>query len=269
MPPPISAREVLELLARLGDVADRIVLVGGQAVNIWSEYYLAQGRAPELLADAPFTSKDIDFCGSHEAARLFAARVRQGRAKLATLDDATPNVGVVLYVDDGGHERVVDFLGAPFGMVGREVEQRSVRLDVLDEAGTSTGATYRVMHPVDCLESRVHNVMGLADAYDTPRGRRQLHASVVCAREALADILDTPASDQFDPVRIVLDLNERLFTFCLRDRHGRTVHQRTGIDPLDAVSVDPRLGERFIGVRLPQVRARVAALRAKLAGAPA
>nr|MBK7070633.1 hypothetical protein [Deltaproteobacteria bacterium] len=69
-------------------------------MNVWSEFYLAQGRAPELLADAPFTSKDIDFCGGHEAARLFATRVRQGRAKLATLDDATPNIGVVLFVDE-------------------------------------------------------------------------------------------------------------------------------------------------------------------------
>lgn len=264
MPPPISARDVLALLARLGDVADRIVLVGGQAVNLWSEFYLAQGRAPELLADAPFTSKDIDFCGSHEAARLFAARVRQGRAKLATLDDATPNVGVVLFVDDGGHERVVDFLGAPFGMKAREVERNSVRLDVLDDAGVSTGTTYRVMHPVDCLESRVHNVAGLADAYDTPRGRRQLHASVICAREALRDIIDTPASDAFDPVRAVLDLDERIFALCHRSAHGRAVFQRTGIDPFDAVLVDPRLGEKFIEYRWPQMRQRLAAQRAKL-----
>ena len=108
-------------------------------MNLWSEFYLAQGRMPELLADAPFGSKDIDFCGSHEAARLFAARVLRGRAEPATLDDATPSVGVVLFVDDGGHERVVAFLGTPFGMVGREVEQRSVRLDVLDEARTQPG----------------------------------------------------------------------------------------------------------------------------------
>jgi hypothetical protein len=120
------------------------------------------------------------------------------------------------------------------------------------------------MHPVDCLESRVHNVVGLADAYDTPHGRRQLRAAVVCAREALKDILDTPASDDFDPERAVLDLNERIFNLCLRDRHGRMVHARTGIDPFDAVLADPRLGERFIKTRFPQVRARLAALRAKL-----
>lgn len=265
MPPPISARDVLALLVRLGDVADRIVLVGGQAVNLWSEIYLAQGRAPELMEDAPFTSKDIDFCGSHEAARLFAARVRQGRAKLATLDDATPNVGVVLFVDDGGHERVVDFLGAPFGMKARGVERNSVRLDLLDDAGISTGTTYRVMHPVDCLESRVHNVVGLATTYDTPHGRRQLRAAVICAREALKDILDTPASEGFDPVRAVLDLNERIFDLCLHDRHGRVVCQRAGIDPFDAVLVDPRLGEKFIERRWPQMRQRLAAQRAKMA----
>ncbi|MBL8605588.1 MAG: hypothetical protein JNK72_26895 [Myxococcales bacterium] len=86
---------------------------------------------------------------------------------------------------------------------------------------------------------------------------------MVCARETLKDILDTPASDDFDPVRAALDLNERIFNLCLRDRHGRVVHAQTGIDPFDAVLADPRLGDRFLTVRLPQVRSRLAAQRRK------
>jgi hypothetical protein len=262
-PTPLSARDVFALLVRLGEVAERVVLIGGQAINVWAAFYLAQGRAPDLVADSPFVSKDVDFCASRDAVRSFAARLPRGRARFPTLDDATPNVGLVHFVDDAGQERQIDFLGAPFGMEAKAVVDASVLLDVLDEDDRPTGRRFRIMHPVDCLESRVHNVVGLASAYDTPHGRRQLRASVVCAREALADILDTPASEGFDPVRTVLDLNERIFALCLRDRHGRVVQQRVGIDPFDVVSVDPRLGERFLNMRLPQVRVRLAALRQK------
>ncbi len=267
-PKPLSARDVVALLAHLGDVAERVVLVGGQAVNVWSEFYVAQGRGDELVADAPFVSKDIDFCASRATVQLFAARLPRGRAKLASLDDATPHVGLVRFIDEAGDERQIDFLGAPFGMDAKSIEDASVPLDVLDAQGRPTGHRFRVMHPIDCLESRVHNVVGLAHAYDTPHGRRQLHASIVCAREALKDVLDTPATEAFDPVHAALDLDERIFDLCLRDRHGRVVRQRTGIDPFDAVLADPRLGERFLTVRLPQVRSRLAALRRRLQPLP-
>ena len=34
----------------------------------------------------------------------------------------------------------------------------------------------------------------------------------------------------FDPVRAVLNLNERIFDLCLHNHHGRVVLQRAGID---------------------------------------
>jgi hypothetical protein len=264
-PAPLTAPDVLALLARLDEIAERVILVGGQAVNLWAEHYLAQGRVPELLVDVPYTSKDVDFCASKEVVRAFAARLPQGRARFPSLDDATPNTGIVMFVDDAGRERVIDFLAAPFGLDAKEVERDAVSMDVLDAQGQATGRRFRVMHPIASMESRVHNVVGLAHTYDTPHGRKQLRASVVCAREALKDLLDTPAAEGFDPVRTVLDLNERIFDLCLHDHHGRVVHQRTGIDPFDAVFVDPRLGERFVATRYPQVRARLAAARKKRA----
>ncbi len=266
-PTLLTAPNVLALMARLDEVAERVVLVGGQAVNVWAEHYLALGRVPELVADAPFASKDVDFCASREAVRAFAARLPHGRAKFASLDDATPNVGVVMFVDDAGHERLIDFLSAPFGMNAAQIERESILMDVLDAAGEPTGRKFRVMHPIACLESRVHNVVGLAEMYDTPHGRKQLRAAVACAHEALKDLLDAPEAEGFDPVRAVLDLNERIFDLCLRDHHGRLVHQRTGIDPFGAVLIDDRLGERFVTLRYPQVRDRLTALRKKL-GAP-
>lgn len=264
-PLPLSISDVLALLDALGGLSQQVVLIGGQALNYWVEQYLAEGRVPELDVDAPFTSKDIDFCGPRSVVPDVAARLHRGRARQATLDDVTPNVGVVEFEDSTGSQRLIDFLGDPFGMNAADVLRTSVMVDLYDGAGNPTGHQVRVMDPVACMESRVHNVVGLPAQYDTLHGRKQLRASVSCAREALKDVLDTPAIEGFDPVRVTLDLNERIFNFCCHHRHGRLVLQRTGIDPFDAVLVDPRLGEKFIERRWPQMRQRLAAQRAKMA----
>ena len=79
--------------------------MGGQAVNFWASYY--ERRVPELARDAPYTSKDIDFCGDRRAVRLCAERLG-GVARLPGLDDATPNSGTVVYLDAAGIERTLD-----------------------------------------------------------------------------------------------------------------------------------------------------------------
>ena len=48
-------------------------------------------------------------------------------------------------------------------------------------------------------------------------------AAVVCARETLKDILDTPASDDFDPVRAALDLKAQFGQFASQFGRGVTL----------------------------------------------
>lgn len=52
--------EFAEIIA--SHAGDAPVLVGGHAVNLWSEYHLAKG-VTELAAYMPFTSKDLDLFG--------------------------------------------------------------------------------------------------------------------------------------------------------------------------------------------------------------
>lgn len=146
-PAALSAFDVLALTAGLGELAERAILIGGQAVNVWVEYYRAQGRVPELDADGVFTSKDVDFCATRDVVRAFAARMPRGRARFPGFDDATPNVGLVLFVDDAGRERTIDFLDVPFGMDAKVVERGSVPLDALDAQGRPTGHRFRIMTP--------------------------------------------------------------------------------------------------------------------------
>ncbi len=243
--------DIRPILARLADLDRDLVLVGGQAVNFWAFVY--EGRVPALAREGPFTSRDVDFCGDRRTVRLCAERLG-GRARVSTLDDATPNSGTVAFVDSKGVQRSLDILSAPFGLAASEVRDTAIAVDILDDAGKTTGVHFHVMHPVLSLESRVHNVAGLADAYDTERGRTQLRASIVCAHEFMTDVLD--GGFEFDdPQRAVLKLNERIFRFCMNDRDARQLHGRhPEIDPARAILDDRRLPKAFHEKRFAQMR---------------
>ena len=253
-PPDLAYADIKPVLARLGDLTEQIVLVGGQAVSFWVDYYARRDRALARLV--PFTSKDIDFCGDVRAVKVCAERLA-GRSRVATMDDVTPNTGVVTFVDDAGVKRTIDFIGQPHGLAAREVFRTALPVRVLDEQGQPTSVTFRVMHPVQVLESRVHNTMGLP-GYRTKHALEQLRASVTCAREFIRDMIDT------DRVRVALTLNERVFTFCLKDRDGREVDAKHSIDPFEAVVADDdRLPARFRETRYPQMQRELASRRAR------
>jgi hypothetical protein len=103
----LSYADIKPVLARLGDLTEDIVLVGGQAVGFWADVYSGRDSAPASLV--PLASKDIDFCGDVRAVRICAERLA-GRSRLPSMDDHTPNTGVVTFVDTHGIERTIDFI---------------------------------------------------------------------------------------------------------------------------------------------------------------
>lgn len=229
------------LLERLARLDGQFVLVGGQALNYWAGVYA--NRVPELQAHGPYVSDDLDFVGTREEV-VAVARVVDGEVRMATLDDATPNLAVVRYVDEVGEPRIIDFLATPLGPSVEEIHRTA--LSVRPESSPTEGAAQlKVMHPVLCMESRVTNVLRLPK-YQGARGVRQARAAVLCAREFLRDLLAA------GEVRAVLNLNERIFRFATtRDR--RTTEARFGVRPFDAVLSDLRLPAAFLARRYPQM----------------
>jgi hypothetical protein len=246
----LSYVDVRPVLAKVADLERDLVLVGGQAVNFWATFY--QGRVPALASEAPFTSKDIDFCGDQKSVRVCAERLG-GTARVATFDDATPNSGTVVFVDGAGVTRTLDIVSAPFGLESTEVHDTAVPIELPRDAGASAGLRFYVMHPVLCMESRVHNVVGLPGSYDTEQGRKQLRVSILFAREFLLDVLDGRI-DAEEPARTVLQLNERIFRFCMRDHHAKELYRSRRVDPAAAIVGDARLPAAFREKRLPQMR---------------
>ena len=239
-PPPLTYEDTKKILAKLGDV--RVVLVGGQAVNFWASYFLS--RLPSLAQHGPYASKDIDFAGGHDAVQESARRLG-GHAKLATLDDMnTPNTGMVVFVDEDGYTRGIDFLSAPGGLTTAEVFDTSFPATITTDG---VEVTFRVMHPLLSLESRAHNVAYLP-GYQTDHALGQLRAAILCARESVRDALDEGAT------HVGTRANERIFKLAAW-RAGLVGYTNHGIDVFQAaIEQHPSLPKLFMSRRYPQMR---------------
>lgn len=97
---PLSLEEAERIIALLDDVVREpsVVLIGGQAVAIWTAYL--QSRLTDELVAAHVVSGDIDFLGD-DARR--AAKMLGGRVKLAKWKDRTTLEGVATFLDSEGH----------------------------------------------------------------------------------------------------------------------------------------------------------------------
>lgn len=251
----LSYQDTERLLLRLGDESERLVVVGGQAVNFWAHWYSKRISA-DLNPYAPYTSYDVDVCASRKDVQKIARRL-QGKPRVAGFDDYTPNAGTVVYRDEKGVKHTLDVMAMLAGL-DTEKDVKGPAVTIQYEVGGRL-LKFRVMHPVIMMESRVHNIM-LLPQYRTEHGFKQAHASIVCAREFLKDPLDEggPAA-----VADVLSANERIFRFRTESRDGSGIAVAYGIDVFDAILVDDRLGEEFVKKRYPQMLEVVDAMKSK------
>lgn len=134
---------------------ERLVLVGGQAIEIW-------GVLLNVLAPTdnqhPLT-EDTDWLGSAEDAQWladFLGRDNTIELTKATLDDNTANTAVMLLQRPDGRVLLMDFLHSITGLTNPEINKMAVALDVPDLHGNIF--TLRVLHPLHCLQSRMANL---------------------------------------------------------------------------------------------------------------
>jgi hypothetical protein len=256
--PPLCYEEVKRILGLLEPLSTErsIVLVGGQAVAFWARFLQAGSR--EVSVFAPLASKDIDFAGSARAVRR-TADLLAGRMRLASMDDHSPNTGVVLFVDADGIEREIDFIDQPLGLRARDIRDTAVRLIVHSNEAEHEVPVW-VMHPERCMESRIYNAQIL---YKTDElAIRQLEASIVCARAWSRYLLEDDSSPE--RARTVLRINERIFRKCMRDMHFRATKLDLDIDPFDAVLAEHQaLPVQFREKRYPQMRKQLESHRAR------
>ena len=210
----------------LSSVGTDMVLVGGQALAFWMDRYGidAQGAA---------ISNDGDVLGQVARARELAQALKAA----VLVPDPTALTSLVAQVRvpvRNGKVRNIDVLHLLYTVSGlrksteftKQVMQRAV------QAQWRGGKTIRVMHPLDVLESRVHNAAGLLQDKG-PHVLTQARWAIAVARAA---VLRVARSEQPGEERIG-QLIQRVFKLA-RSRAGRQLLKDHGIDVLDAIAVD-------------------------------
>jgi hypothetical protein len=254
-----TSEDLAELYERLSLAGVEFVVIGGQAVNLWSQHYQSIGEvAPtDWAALQPFASRDLDLLGG----RLEASAAAEALHIEAVLFEPGPrNVApnaATLYVPLQGDELVVQFLHTPFGARREEIRATARTIPLGDSA-------LSVMHPVLCLESKIECLFGLNQA-----GRQDLkhiRLSALCVRELLRE------SVQREGARQLLTSLERLAGVA-SEEHGIRLHLEHGISLEDiipwtpvraAIGSSPKIAA-FLDRRWPQLEARIKSRRERYA----
>lgn len=239
---PLAAAEVREILKICSAGG---LLVGGQALAFWADF-LAVALPPTLSSGV---SSDADFIGDAALARKLARQLRWTEW-VPSIDDATPHTAKVTKRSARGGVKQVDFLSGVAGLHTHDLERRAVEVEV-PEVGS-----VRVIHPIDVLDSRIHNLHLLAEKR-TKAGVAQALLAVDVARAFIRRTIAVRGE------RSALKLLERIVTIA-GGTAGLRVHLQFDVEPLNAVPLDDfRTTVALHGTRWPRALARIAAKRAK------
>lgn len=246
----LPPRAVIDIAKILGD-DERAFVVGGQALNLWAEYY--SQRAAELLEFRPYTSKDIDYFGQRAVAEKLAAGLG-GSIDVPSPDDTTFQTAIV-HATVQGIDIDIDFLSHVKGV------QRGLEAGVVDlilpyvHEGAEAELAIRLMHPLHCLQSRVANVIDLGRNDGT--SLRQLAAAPIVLREFIVESLDDGEE------REAIDILRALFEYLKSDINGRKAHRVLRYDPIDILRhfvddgrLDTRWRERSLTNMIAQLEGK-------------
>jgi len=159
-----------------------LVLVGGQALAYWMDYYGVSGS----LGSAPAVSRDVDFLTRDPAGRdpLRAfARAIGGQPAFVAPGAITALVGSAIAPAEADRIYNVDLLHRVVGLARDDVFK-----DAAVVALPGVDSPLRVMHPLDVLQSRSANLHELPEKQDD-LGRLQLRLAIVVARRYLEESL--------------------------------------------------------------------------------
>ncbi len=222
-----------ERFRRLLRLSGNAVLVGGQSLAVWAHHFGIEPQYPLV----PVVSYDVDFFAGAQVAKEMAARLG-GKLFLPEPDDHVKvNSAVVTFGSEEKYERV-DFLANVAGMDGKKIRARAIEVE-------AWGAKFRVMHPVDCLESRLQNLELLPNKR-TDVGVAQAKLAIGIVRRLIEDVLEKGEE------RHALKLAEHV-GFLSRSRAAANAYGSYEIDVLEAIPTDV-MPQEFNEKRWPQLQ---------------
>ncbi len=234
---PLSVDEVAEILRASERIA---ILVGGQALSVWANFY--QVAIPTVLTAN--VTRDADFIGSVDAALVVKSGLTNKDWKLEQVRaGALSSVTAQLTLQTENGIKEIDFLGSIVGLHTDDVRKRAVPL------GLSDGSVVTVLHPLDVLASRLHNLAEIPEKRnDKGVAQAELAISIAGAflRDTLAHRTERELLNQIERIRIIVT-NDTIASIC----------RQYALDVLSCVPVAQITNENFKNLRWPQIQREV------------
>ncbi len=219
-----------QLRRLLSGVGRNAVLVGGQALAFWADYY----RIP--LDDAlPAVSKDADFLGDRALVERIS-EISGGHASFPPRRAMSALIGQVTIELANDQFLNVDVLHKIVGVRADSVKRRAEDVDL-------DGLKFKVMHPIDVLQSRIWNLATLEDKQNE-MGMLQTDLAVQVVRRYIAAIAGDNEKLALKAVEKVVDM--------AKSSAGRRAAS-FGIDFTSAIPARSIRSEEFHRTRWPRL----------------
>ena len=139
-----------EFLTTLDNEGKAYFLEGGQAVNLWAEYFSGKTNHDRLNQLRPFVSKDCDIWISQAALQHLETTTRYGSIRKGT----SPVDGqIAIYTIKGAPPLTIDLMGGVYGIppkMNNRLNERAVNFEGL-----------RVLDPLYLFQSKCHCLSNL------------------------------------------------------------------------------------------------------------
>lgn len=233
----LSGDEVAEILRASEQIA---ILVGGQALSIWATFY--QVAIPTVLTAN--VTRDVDFIGSADAALIVKGSLSNKDWKLEQVRPGAPSpVAAQLTLQTENGIKEIDFLGSIVGLHTDDVRKRAVPL------GLPAGFVVTVLHPLDVLASRLHNLAEIPEKRnDKGVAQAELAIRIAAAflRDTLAHRTERELFNQIERIRVIVT-TDTVASIC----------RQYGLDVLSCIPLDQITNESFKDLRWPQIQREV------------
>lgn len=212
----------LEAYEKLNNTKVPYIVVGGQAVNLWIEYFTKHKFIDKSEWEhlAPLISKDLDLLNSGAEAKLIAERLG---VKIETYAHSSrqisPNSGT-LFIPTSNGELMVHCLFRTTGTDPKEIIGTAKNYE-------DSGVVIPLMHPLLCLEGKIQCYF--THPQETRQDLKHVKLSILALR---AIIQDHVQKDEAEPTRSVLDRLLKLF----QSKHYDELC-KVGVDLVDAIPI--------------------------------
>ncbi len=242
MPPLPSDAEPRppEDFAPLLATKEPVLLVGGQAVNLWAMYY--ETRTAAL---APFVSRDVDVLGDRETLEALG-KLSGTKPQFFPVKPPTNEIGVVIAKDHNGLPLLIEVLRYVHGVSNAELREPVYTF--------ALGETHvQVPSPIALLQAKIANVADIAQT-----GRQDARHVVILTQvlPAYLEDLQKAVIEGRMEERKLIDFLERLLAVVAAEKARKTLKELK----LDARQFFVGLGDEklpklgsFIEKRLPRV----------------